>query len=81
MAFLGVAPFGSLLAGALAAHIGAPNTVLCSGALVLAGSFWFARQLPAIRTVVRPIYVKLGILPELAPGVAQDSPLEIPPED
>ena len=81
MAFLGVAPFGSLLAGALAAHIGAPNTVLSSGVLVLAGSFWFARQLPAIRTVVRPIYVKLGILPELAPGVAQASPLEIPPED
>jgi hypothetical protein len=48
---------------------------------VLAGSFWFARQLPAIRTVVRPIYVKLGILPELVPGVEQASALEIPPAD
>ena len=66
MAFLGMAPFGSLLAGALAARIGAPHTLLGCSALVVLGSLWFARQLPAIRAVMRPIYVRLGILPEIA---------------
>jgi hypothetical protein len=48
---------------------------------VIAGSIWFARKLPAIRQVVRPIYVRLGILPELALGVQQASVLQEPPEN
>jgi MFS family permease len=64
MAFQGMAPFGSLVAGALAARFGAPHTVVLSGVACLLGSAWFAAQLPAIRQVVRPIYVKLGILPQ-----------------
>jgi len=64
MAFLGMAPFGSLLAGNLAARIGAPRTLLLNGAVCLIASLWFARRLPAIRSVVRPIYVRMGILPE-----------------
>jgi MFS family permease len=63
MAFLGMAPFGSLLAGYLASHIGAPRTLMVNGVVCLIGSFWFSRRLPAIRKVVRPIYVKMGILP------------------
>jgi MFS family permease len=63
MAFLGMAPFGSLLAGNLAAKIGTPKTLMVNGVVCLAGSFWFTRRLPAIRKVVRPIYVKMGILP------------------
>jgi MFS family permease len=63
MAFLGMAPFGSLLAGYLASHIGAPRTLIVNGVVCLIGSFWFSRRLPAIRKVVRPIYVKMGILP------------------
>jgi MFS family permease len=69
MAFQGMAPFGSLVAGVLAARIGAPRTVMVSGAFCLAGSVWFARQLPRVRQVMRPIYVKLGILPQMALGV------------
>jgi MFS family permease len=68
MAFLGMAPFGSLLAGNLAAKIGAPQTLMVNGAVCLVGSLWFARRLPAIRLVVRPIYVKMGILPETLIG-------------
>lgn len=64
MAFLGMAPFGSLLAGNLAARFGAPRTVMIHGAVCLLGSLWFGRKLPAIRQVVRPIYVRMGILPE-----------------
>jgi MFS family permease len=63
MAFVGMAPFGSLLAGGLAHAIGAPLTVMLSGVCCVAGAGWFATQLSAIRTLIRPIYVDLGILP------------------
>lgn len=71
VAFVGMAPFGSLLAGALAHAIGAPRTVMLSGAFCLAGAAWFATQLREIRTHIRPIYSSLGILPPVA--VIQDS--------
>jgi len=66
MAFQGVAPFGSLLAGAVTARIGAPFTLVIGGAMCVAGAVWFWTQLPSLRAVVRPIYVRLGILPELS---------------
>jgi MFS family permease len=65
MAFLGTAPFGSLMAGWLSSRIGAPHTLLVGGISCLAGAAWFAFRLPALRTLVRPIYVDLGILPQL----------------
>lgn len=64
MAFQGMLPFGSLLAGSLAARIGAPQTLVICGALSIAASIWFARRLPEMRDVVRPIYEQLRILPE-----------------
>jgi MFS family permease len=63
MAFFGASPFGSLLAGALADRIGAPHTVIFTGAFCLAGSLWFTLQLSKIRPIMRPIYQKLGLLP------------------
>ena len=63
MAFFGSAPFGSLLAGLLAHRIGAPHAVIVTGACCLAGSLWFAFQLPKIRAVMRPIYQEMGLLP------------------
>ena len=80
MAFLGTAPFGSLLAGALSTRIGAQQTVLLSGVLCLASAFWFARELPAIRRLVRPIYIRMGILPEVATGLQSAASLMTPPE-
>ena len=62
MAFVGMAPFGSLLAGAVASAIGAPITVIINGAVVMLGAAWFASRLPAVREVVRPIYREMGIL-------------------
>jgi predicted MFS family arabinose efflux permease len=44
MAFLGVAPFGALLAGSLTEKIGAPHTLLVGGTCVLAGTLWFSRK-------------------------------------
>ena len=67
MAFVGMAPFGSLLAGSLAHAIGAPWTVIVNGAAVLLGAAWFFTQMPAVRREMRPIYRKMGILPPEVP--------------
>jgi MFS family permease len=64
MAFMGMAPFGSLAGGSLAGSIGAPNTLIIGGASCLLGSFMFAKKLPSIRKMVRPIYIRKGILLE-----------------
>lgn len=71
-AFVGMAPFGSLLAGTLAHAIGAPRTVMVSGICCLAGAFWFFTQLKAVRQVIRPIYVDLGIVPPDVNAVLED---------
>ena len=63
MAFVGMAPFGSLLAGFMAHHIGAPHTVMVTGAACVLGAIWFTTQLPSVRKVMRPIYLEMGIIP------------------
>ena len=63
MAVQGMSPFGSLIAGFLAARAGAAETLVLGGILCTAGSIWFARQLPDIRRFIRPIYIQRGILP------------------
>jgi len=63
MAFVGMAPFGSLLAGTLAHWIGAPRTVIVTGSFCLAGSLCFTLDLPKIRAVMRPIYQQMGLIP------------------
>jgi predicted MFS family arabinose efflux permease len=72
MSLQGMAPFGSLLAGGMAARVGAPATIIVSGVALLLGSALFAARLPAIRRVVRPIYMELGILPQT---VTEEPPL------
>lgn len=66
MAFMGMAPFGSLLAGSMASKIGAPWTVVFNGIVVVIGAGWFFAQLPALRRTVRPIYEQMGIIPRPA---------------
>jgi len=63
LAILGMNPIGSLLAGAVAAKIGVPATMIGAGAISVAGAVWFYSKLPEIRSVIRPIYRELGILP------------------
>jgi MFS family permease len=70
MAFFGSAPFGSLLAGALAERIGAPATVMLTGACCLAGALWFTLELPRLRAIMRPIYRQMGLLPASPPTPA-----------
>jgi MFS family permease len=63
MAFVGMAPFGSLLAGGLAHLVSAPMALIITGSFCIAGAVWFATQLPNIRRHIRPVYRELGILP------------------
>ena len=80
MAFLGTVPFGSLIAGWLSSRIGAPDTLIMGGVCCLGGAALFARSLPMLRTHVRPIYVRLGIIPEVSTGLATAAELSVPPE-
>jgi MFS family permease len=73
MAFQGVGPFGSLAAGAFAAKFGAPLTLACGGVTCLLAALWFWRQSKAIRAEIRPIYIRLGILPNIKTNVEQAS--------
>jgi MFS family permease len=63
VAFMGSAPFGNLLMGAVASRIGAPWTAGLAGLCCLAGAAAFARALPALRREVLPIYQRLGVTP------------------
>jgi MFS family permease len=69
IAVMGTAPFGSLLSGALAKMIGTPGTFIVNGIATIIGALVFLRKLPELRILVRPIYAKLGIIPEVAAGM------------
>lgn len=64
LAILGTAPFGSLAIGALADRIGAPSAVLAQACCCLAVGVLFARRLGAFHGSLRPIYIRLGLVPE-----------------
>jgi MFS family permease len=80
MAVMGMTPLGSLAAGALADTVGAPATLVAGGVACLAAGAVFSIRLPALREGVRPIYVRLGIIPEVAKGLQTASDLFVPPE-
>jgi MFS family permease len=81
MAFLGMSPFGSLLAGVLAHAVGARWTVVLGGGACLVGAALFALHLPRLRALVRPLYIRLGILPEVAAGMQSAAELTRPPQE
>lgn len=80
MAFMGTAPFGSLLAGGLASYLGAPNTLIIGGVSCFLGAILFASKLSDLRKMVLPIYVKLGIISEVVSGIQTATELAVPPE-
>jgi MFS family permease len=59
MMFMGMAPFGSLLAGTLAHRVGAPATVLLGGAVCIAGAVLFGWHLPVLKREARRMIVAL----------------------
>ena len=68
MAFMGMAPFGALLAGSLAGALGAPGTVMLGGLAVVTGVLVFATRLPHLNAATHATYVRLGLLPGVAPS-------------
>jgi MFS family permease len=61
MGFLGLAPFGSLFAGAIADRIGAPWTVIVGALACLIGAALFAVRLPALRVEARRLIIAQGM--------------------
>jgi len=57
MMFMGMAPVGALLGGALADRLGAPVTVAIGGLASVAGGAWFGSQLPKIRVEARRLII------------------------
>jgi MFS family permease len=79
MMFMGMAPFGSLLAGSLAHHIGAPRTVAVNGGLCAVAGLVFRWKLPRLRSEARELIVAsqgsggepahaIGNVPAVEPG-------------
>jgi MFS family permease len=74
VSFLGMAPFGNLLSGWFASHLGggitgAARALAICAILVLTSTAIFTLVLPRLRKLVRPIYIQKGILPEVAQGL------------
>jgi MFS family permease len=57
MMFMGMAPFGALLGGAVADRLGAPISVAMGGAASILGAIWFGRQLPIFRGEARQLII------------------------
>jgi len=62
MVFMGTAPVGSLVAGSMATQLTAPQMVRIGGLCCLVGALVFARHLPALRAMVRPLSANRGRL-------------------
>jgi MFS family permease len=75
MAVMGMTPFGSILGGALAHHLGVPTTFLLGGVVCLGGALLFATRIRTLRPMVLPIYARKGIIPEIATGLQSASSL------
>jgi MFS family permease len=57
MMFMGMAPFGSLFAGALAERVGAPLTVRIGALACIGGAILFGNYLPKVRVEARRLIV------------------------
>ena len=63
MAFVGMAPFGSLLAGALSERIGAPVTLALGGACCVGAAIWFALGVSAFENEIAPALRHVTVKP------------------
>jgi MFS family permease len=55
MTFMGMAPLGALLAGGLAARVGAPDTIAAGGVISIVAAAIFASRLPGLRQQARAL--------------------------
>ena len=78
--FMGLAPFGSLLAGGLGHTLGAPHTVLISGVGCFLAAGVFLLGLPKLQRLSRPIYIARGIIGDVGDLTGQEQ-VPNPPEE
>jgi len=64
MAFVGMAPFGSLASGWVSSRIGAQRTLLMCGIACFMGALNFARGQAYFREATRPVFIKKGLIKE-----------------
>jgi MFS family permease len=77
MMFLGMTPFGALLAGVLAHPFGAPATVAIGGSVCLAASAVFAWRLPGLRPFARQLLEnQQGLVPDLGQANSGMEPVD-----
>jgi hypothetical protein len=77
MMFMGMAPIGSLLAGAAADKFGAPWTVAGGGIISMAGAGIFSIWLPRLRVGARRLIVAQQMAGGVPPQEATGGSLEI----
>jgi MFS family permease len=70
MMLVGMAPFGSLLAGWAADRVGAPLVVAIGGGFCAVAGIVFATQLPRLREAAKPILAARGIILETQQSTA-----------
>jgi MFS family permease len=68
MMFVGMGPIGALLAGFVAAKIGAPATVAIGALTCLIGGLIFTRHLPSIRAEARQLITAQEMISADPPG-------------
>jgi len=86
LAIMGTAPFGSLLAGGMAKLLGTPATIFSGGIACMIGALVFYKRLPELRKIVRPVYVRMGLIPEVVSGINTANepviePVSVPRDD
>lgn len=71
MTFTGIAPVGSMALGALEKYTGLPMVILLSGIACITGALIFEHYRPLVRRHARVIYIRKGIISEIASGIEQ----------
>lgn len=81
MSLIGMAPIGSLIMGSAASRFGAPPALALAGGTIVAASLVFAARLREFRGMLRPLYRRAGVIPEVAVALQAASELTSPPEE
>lgn len=72
MMVVGLGPFGSLAAGAIAQRAGARVTVLCGGVLCLLAAAWFRLRSRSLKALAAALLTAVCLLPVAAPAAQED---------
>jgi MFS family permease len=81
MMFMGMAPFGALLAGAVADRLGAPRTVAGGGAVSMVAAAIFWMWWPQIRVSARKLIVAQQMAGGDPPQEMTGGSLDLEPEE